>query len=343
MMRSLASTFFALIIGAIAQNTYSSDPPGIAFRLTPYYGIAVIHFENKTSIPVARIHGSPDYQAFMARTPDTQSSGEVSALCRLLPALNHLTYPLNSTIDMCTNADVIHTKALLASLKAATESYLGTNICYAILSLDDPSTHKAHVAQQALGALGLYQASRIVSTSKQFVVAYSPKTQPAFEEEPWPVLAVDYSAHWFNIGLYTIGEMGIVSSVEGFDVSSPRIDEEDQPGALRDALRHLFDHPPIGMELPRQLRHLILYGDDVYNPVLRDILTEVMRDGETMTPHARDLLRDANVSSSVFDGPANTARLAYVITNGVDFYLNAPSAPGCKWRSKLYPRGKSEL
>ncbi|ORX96835.1 hypothetical protein BCR34DRAFT_578346 [Clohesyomyces aquaticus] len=276
------------------------------------------------------------------RKDDTSAPTESSTICQLLaPALDRLPAAITSNIDICRNADVSYTKALLAFLKSATESYLGTNICYAAINLDDVSKHKASVALEALGALGLHQVLSIIQTSLSFVLAHKPRTAPAFDEEPWPVLAIDYSVHWFAVGLYTIGEDGIVDPVEGY-VGGPRIDEEDQLGALRDTLSHLFAHPPADIRLPGGLRHLVVYGDDANNEEFRRILAEALVNEQLPVQHIRDLLRDASVSSSVFDGPASTAYYAHVHMDTSDFE-RVPSAFGCKWRSKLYSEEKTEL
>jgi hypothetical protein len=108
---------------------------------------------------------------------------------------------------MCRDAEIASTKALLSSLKTAVESYLGTNICFASLSLDDVlEQHKVDVAQDALQALSLRQVLPTVQAAKQAVLAQRPDTSPTFDQEPWYILAVDHSLHWFNVGLYTTSE-----------------------------------------------------------------------------------------------------------------------------------------
>ncbi|KAF2259768.1 hypothetical protein CC78DRAFT_620735 [Lojkania enalia] len=281
--------------------------------------IAAIHLENGTSIPVAQVHGSPGCQDFM-RKNNTSASTEAGTFCRLLPqALDRLPPAITSNIDICRNADATHTKALLVTLKAATESYLRTNICYAALSLH-VLEHKVNVAHEALG----------------------PRPPPAFDEKPWTILAIDYSVHWFNVGLYAVGEHGIVDPVEGY-VRGPRVDEDNQLDALRDTLGHLFAHPPAEIRLPEELRHLIVYSGDAKNHEFRRILAEALLNVQLPTQHTRDLLRDANVSSSVFDGPVYTAYTAHVHMDTVNSKMNAPSAFGCKWRTKLYSEDRTEL
>ena len=259
----------------------------------------------------------------------------------VLPGTRSFTFRNYIEYRYLSNADVTHTKALLATLKAATESYLGTKVCHAAPSLDDASEPKAHVAHEALDALGLYQVLPTVHASKSFVLAYRPKTAPAFDEKPWAILAIDYSVHWFNVGLYTVGECGIVDPVEGF-VRGPRADEDNQLDALRDSLDHLFAHPPAEIRLPKDLHNLIIYGDDANNHDFARILAEALLN-QLPTDHARDLLRDANVSSSVFDGPAYSAYTAHIHMDTVDSEMNAPSAFGCRWRSNLYPEDRAEL
>ena len=277
------------------------------------------------------------------RKNNTSTSTKASTFCQLLsPVLDQLPSVITSAIDTCRNADVIHTKTLLATLKFATELYLGTNICYAALSLDDVSEHKANVAQEALSALGLHQVLPTIQASKSFVLAHRPKAAPTFEEKPWAVLAIDYSVNWFNVGLYTIGEDGIVDPVEGY-VGDPRIDEDNQLDALRDTLGQLFAHPPAETRLPEELRHLTVYGDDAKNHEFRRILAEALLKVGSPTQHTHDLLRDANVSSSIFGGSVYMAYAAHVHMDTVDFEMYAPFAFGCKWRSKLYSEDRTEL
>ncbi|KAF2272060.1 uncharacterized protein EI97DRAFT_437242 [Westerdykella ornata] len=335
-MRLSALHFLAFTSLAAAQYPSRPRAPGIAFRLTHDYGVAAIYLENGTSVPVAQVYGSPGYQEFM-RKNNTSASPEASKFCQLRSqAIDRLPSAATSKIDICRNADVIHTKALLSTLQAATESYLGTNICHAALILDDVSKHKVNVAHEALAALGLYQVLPTVQASKSFALAHRPKDAPAFDEKPWPVLVIDFSIHWFNIGLYTIGELGIVDPVEGY-VRGPTTDEENQLDALRDTLSHIFAHPPADMRLPEELRHLIVYGDDANNDEFRRILAAALRNVQLPTQQTR------NVLSSIFDGPAYTAYTAHVRMDTPEFETHAPSAFGCKWRSKLYSEDQTEL
>ncbi|KAF2819125.1 hypothetical protein CC86DRAFT_472278 [Ophiobolus disseminans] len=313
------------VLGVAGQHPTRPRAPGVAFELTPDYGVAAIHLKGGTFVPIARVQGSPAYQAFM-RKKSASAKAEDSTLCRLLaPALDRLPSAFGIDIDTCRDADVVSTKALLATLKTAVESYLGTNICFASLSLDDiGDQHQIDVAQEALQALHLRQVLPTVRGDKPVVVAHKPDASPGLDETPSIILALDYSLHWFNVGLYTSSE-GYVDPVDPL-VSGRKIDEEHQLDALRDALRYLFDHPPPEVNLVKDIRHLVVYGDDSNNSALHDLLAEVLD---------ADLVRDARVSSSVFDGPSYTAAVMYETMDTVDFEMDVRS-PSCQRRSKLY-------
>ena len=102
-------------------------------------------------------------------------------------------------------------------------------------------------------------------------------------------------------------------------------------------------HPPPDMKLPGELRHLVIYGDDAHNPTFHHVLSEALLNAQSPAEQTRNLVRDWNVTSSVFDGPAHTAHAAHVHMTTINFEMRAPSAFGCKWRSRLYSKGRTEL
>jgi hypothetical protein len=234
-------------------------------------------------------------------------------------------------LDACRDADVTATKALLAALKNAVESYLGRNICFAALTLDDLEGNKANVSQEALQALGLRQVLPTIPVAQSAVSAHKPKNFPGFDEEPWIVLAVEYSSHWFKIGLYTIDEC-FVLPIESF-VGSPIIGEDNQLDALGDALRHLFANPPENVTLSNQVHHLVVYGDDEKADVLSLLKTIV----------GADLVANAIVSNSVFDSVNMIAHTVHEVMGSPYFERSNPSAFGCQWRSALYRTYRDEL
>jgi hypothetical protein len=149
-------------------------------------------------------------------------------------------------------------------------------------------------------------------------------TPPAYDEEPWIILTIDYSKHWYNIGLITIGEDGLVDPVPGF-FKGPTIDKEQQLEAMGQSLRHIIANPPDDVhDLPKQIHQIMIYGDDAKNESLHNLLTRML---------GTDLVRNARVSNSIFDGTNFTAYTAHVHMDTFDF----PSPPwGCRWRSSLY-------
>ncbi|KAF2793034.1 hypothetical protein K505DRAFT_350231 [Melanomma pulvis-pyrius CBS 109.77] len=230
--------------------------------LTTVLGVAAQYPPHGTSVPVAQVQGPPGYQAFMRKNTASVAT-ENSTLCRLLsPALNRLPSAFGLDVDICRNADVNSTKALLETLKTAVESYLGTSICFVVLSFDDVEGRQVSAAQEALQALGLRQVLPTIRAAKSVVLAHMPNILPGSNREPWVVLAVDYSFHWFNVGLYTLDEIGIVDPIEG-TVRGPRIEEDNQLDALRDVLRHLFANPPPNANLPKQIHHLVVAHEEM--------------------------------------------------------------------------------
>jgi hypothetical protein len=83
----------------------------------------------------------------------------------------------------------------MSTLKTAIESYLGTNICFAALSLDDSKSYEASVAQETLQALGLRQVLSTVRAAGSVVRTHKPITLPGLDDKPWVVLVVDYSSN----------------------------------------------------------------------------------------------------------------------------------------------------
>lgn len=257
-----------------------------------------------------------------------------STLCRVLPpALDSLPSAVGLDVDICRHPDVTSIKALLATLRTAVESYLGTSVCFAALSLDDFEGDTVSVAQQALQAIGIRQVLPAIRAAKAEVLAHRPASLPDPEEEPWVVLAVEYSLHWFNVGLYTVDELGIVDPIQRA-VGGPKIGEDNQLDALRDALRQLLAHPPPNVNLPEKIHHLVVYGDDAKNQALHHLIATFLN---------ADLIRDAHVSSSVYDGVTIVARSAHVEMDTIDFETRNRPTFSCRWRSRLYRKDQNEL
>jgi hypothetical protein len=241
-------------------------------------------------------------------------------------------------IDIC-REDVTGTKALMSSLKTVVEAYLGTNICFASLSHDDVLGYQKHsyklkVAEEALQALGLRQVLPSIPVARSFICAHMPSEKvPAFDEEPWVVLAVEYSSHWFNMGLYTIEEDGKLDPIHGW-VEGLRVGEQNQLEVLKDRLRDIIASPPPGVDLPQQIRHLFLYGDDAKNNDLKLLLASMLDE---------DLVGNAHVSDSIYASVLYVADSCHVVMDTVDHEMRAEAAFGCKWRSKLYHEERTEL
>jgi hypothetical protein len=267
-------------------------------------------------------------------------TAEDSTICQWIsPTLNRLTSAFGLDIDVC-REDVTGTKALLSSLKTVVEAYLGTNICFASLSHDDVLGYQLHgskveVAERTLQALGLRQLMPSVPVATSIIRTYMPsESLPEFDEEPWIVVVVEYSSHWFNVGLYTIEEEGIVSPIHGW-VKELRVGEQNQLEALRNRLRDIIADPPPGVDLPQQIRYLYLHGNDAKNDALKPMLAAML--GEF-------LVGNAQVSDSVYESVLYMADSCHVYMDTVEFWMRQEEAAfGCKWRSKLYREERTEL
>jgi hypothetical protein len=79
-----------------------------------------------------------------------------STPCRMCsPTLRSLSNVFGVDIGFCRNADIVIVKALMSTLTTAVESYIGLNICFSALILDDAKSYEIKVAQEALQALSL--------------------------------------------------------------------------------------------------------------------------------------------------------------------------------------------
>jgi hypothetical protein len=295
---------------------------------------AAIHYKNGTTMPIAQIPGSPEYQAFMRRNSTTPVPD--STLCQWLsPALGRLPSAISSDIDVCRSADLVSTKALLSLLKASVESHLGTNICFASLVLDDPSSPHAKLAEQALSTLGLTQVMATTPRARRVLHSLQPDSAPAYDEEPWTVLVLEYDAHWYSFGLYTIEEDGVTSPIEGY-VHTPRIEVDGQMDALKKELKELFANMPQGVERTNDIRHLFVYGEDADNAELLDFLAENV---------GSSVVNARRTDASVYAGTSYMAWASYSIMDDVQFETSdlAKDAWICKWRSKLYLEDREEL
>jgi hypothetical protein len=254
---------------------------------------------------------------------------EVSALCQwVTPLLDRLPAALGLDMTSCRSTDLTSTKILMSSLRTAVESRLGTNFCFAALSVDDPLSHQSRLAEQALEQIGLRQIMPAGRRAKNVIRVFGPDNAPAYNEDPWLVLAMDYDTHWYNIGLYEIGEEGIVSPIEGF-VYGPRFDVENQLGAAKEELQNILSKTG-------HVQHIFLYGKQRENLELLDLLAE------TLGP---ELVNDARVDGSIWTSTSYMAETAHVRMDDIQFEMDPASNGvfGCKWRSKLYRDGHGEL
>jgi hypothetical protein len=254
---------------------------------------------------------------------------EASPFCQwVIAVLDRLPAALALDIISCRSADLTSTKALMSSLKTAVESHLGTNICFAALSIDDPLSYQNRVAEAALVQIGLRQIAGAGRTAKNVIRVFGPDSAPSYDEEPWLVLAVDWDTHWYNIGLYEIGEEGILSSVEYF-AHGPRFDVENQVEAAKGELQDIlskFEH----------IRHIFLYGKERQSFELLNLLTEML---------GPELVKDARGDDSIWTSTNYMAEVAHLRMDHPQFDTSpaGDAAFGCKWRSKLYRDRHEEL
>ncbi|KAI8933115.1 hypothetical protein NX059_009758 [Plenodomus lindquistii] len=339
----------AVTVAGLGAERYQA--PGVAFRLTPDYGsvvspcsinyglqfdsVASIYLKNRTSVPIAQVYGSPEYRGFM-RNVSIPAIKDKTALCRYIaPYLEYSNSLLGFTIGACRNADITSTLGVMHSLKTAVELYLGTNICYAALSLDAIEDHKKSAAEEALRAIGLRQVLPTSQVAKTIVAKHLPDYHeivngyvldaPWVLEDPWTVIAIDHSSHWYNIGLFTVEE-GISDPIDNF-TKGPEIDAERQLEAMERTLSHIIANPPSGIQIPEHIHHIELYGDDANNASFHKLLANMLGAG---------LVRDAKFSNSIFDSTDFSARAVYENMDNPYFERSDPAAWGCKWRSKLY-------
>jgi hypothetical protein len=254
---------------------------------------------------------------------------EGSTLCKwITPVLDRLPAALGLDVPSCRSVDFISVKTLLSSLETAVETRLGTNFCFAELSVEDPLSYQSRLAEQALQHIGLRQIMPPGRRAKNVIRVFGPDSAPAYDEEPWPVLAVDYDTHWYNIGLYEIGEEGMVSPIEGF-VHGQRFDVKNQLKAAKEELQNL--HSKSG-----HIQHMFLYGEQRDNQGLLDLLTETL---------GSELVADARVDGSVWTSTSYMAEAAHIRMDDIQFEMDPASvgAFGCRWWSKLYRDSHEEL
>lgn len=259
---------------------------------------------------------------------------EQTGMCQWVsPVLDFLPSGFVSKLPACRGDNLEGTKSLLAALKVAVESHLGANICFASLSVDDIEGTKSVVIQRALHSIGLRQVMPTVLPAKLIAYGSRPSVAPEYDEKPWLVLAVDYSHRWYNVGLYTVGEKGIIDPVDGF-IDQPTIDKQDQIASLRDSLNQMISDPPALYDIPQELRYVMIYGDDANSSALHAQLADILDP---------DLLRNSKVSKSIHDATHILSRNSHTFMDTADFEMSNKAAFGCKWRSRLYFDDRTEL
>ncbi|KAJ8118882.1 hypothetical protein OPT61_g211 [Boeremia exigua] len=194
------------------------------------------------------------------------------AICPLLiPALDKLSALFSSASDVCQSTNVRILKVMLELLNKAVESYLGTNICFAALVLDEIDGHMARSAQEALRALGLRRVLGTAWASRSVVRAHPLSIYNGTDMDLHTVLAIDYSSSWFNVGLYTIEEIGLVDPVLGL-VDGLKIGEAKQLEAFEETLRDVASKVPSDVQSPDTV---FLYGDQATNREIMGIIESV--------------------------------------------------------------------
>ncbi|RAR16232.1 hypothetical protein DDE83_000358 [Stemphylium lycopersici] len=217
--------------------------------------------------------------------------------------------------------------AHLLALITAVETYLGTNICFAELDLDVFEDHQISVTRDALHALGLRQVHTTRPASRSMTMAQRPDPAPEYDEEPKIILSIGHSPRWYTVDLFMVEDGAIEISFPDFR-SSTKMDEEHQLEEIERSLKHIFANSPSNVDLPNGIQELVVYGDDSKNESLGNLLARMLN---------ADLVRDARVSSSAFDGANLTARSVHEDMDRNHVEMRGLSAWGCQWRSALYP------
>jgi hypothetical protein len=248
------------------------------------------------------------------------------------PTLRSLSNVFGVDIGFCRNADIVIVKALMSTLTTAVESYIGLNICFSALILEDAKSYEIKVAQEALQALSLWQVFPTVRAAASVVDTQTLSTFCGLHDEPCVVLVVEHSSYWFNVGLCTIDEIGTVSLIDS-TVRRLTIGEVDQLNALEDTLRARFTNSPADVVLPHQIHHIVVYGDTAKDDVLNLL--------ETLL--GADLIHDTYKSNSVFDGVPYTAKFVHELMDTVEFEKRVQGSFDCEWRSKLHNEDHTEL
>jgi hypothetical protein len=259
------------------------------------------------------------------------SPPEASALCQwITPYLDRPPAALDLDIPSCRSPDFSSTKALLSSLKSAVEPRLGTNFCFAELSVDNPSSHQSRLAEQMLDHMELRQVIGAGPRAEHVIRRLGPEPDdaPAYDEEPWLVLTVEHGSDWYNVGAYEIGEEASLTYVEGY-IHGPRFGVETRLERVRKELQNITSN--LG-----HIKYMFLYGEQREDSELRGLLVEML---------GSELVNDARDDDSVWTSAGYMAEGEHFHMDRYDFENRYASttAFGCKWRLKLYRAGHNEL
>ncbi|MBE3041097.1 hypothetical protein IMZ48_00615 [Candidatus Bathyarchaeota archaeon] len=292
------------------------------------YRTAAIHYDNGSTVSVARIEGSPAYQDFMRR--DAALPPTARPLCDYIPPT------LGTLLGICTcpvGEDTASVEAVMRELRASVASSMGTNFCHANLVLwsrDHATDYQKQVIQQALTNIGLIQPTDGVLDGGSGAV-HTNGVGSAYERTLLRilVLAVDYSRYGLGAQLFWQDADGVVEWVRG----DHRLGAGPEEAA---ELLRAIAAPPFGDDptyvgwsdpTPTEISKLVLYGDAIldYNDVFQAAL------GDVLGPR---LVEDALAVDPVFAGTTWGARYAYERVNNWAF--NRDPAFGCCWWSKWH-------
>jgi len=271
---------------------------GVGFSLSLDYGTSVVYTENGTSIGVAKIEGSPAYKALMHAqtwlTPKTSQDDFRSRVpLQQMPLVSQLAN-VDSWCDrlpdwICTGSEeqsVITMSQMLQGLKAATESYLTTELSYVNIATPNKATENfTHVLASAATRASLQQDDVGILRANIWAANINTIEDYFCEESVRVVLALDYSRAGLTATLIEddCGMPYDLVTIHDRSVGTRQWSDDSWSKLVRE-FREFIAQGRREFGGNDAISKIVLLGESANDERLKDILREVLLDKDVLHP-----------------------------------------------------------
>ncbi|CVK91905.1 uncharacterized protein FMAN_06974 [Fusarium mangiferae] len=315
-------------------KSYSDvNAPGVAFALTPDHGTAAIFFGNGTSVAVARVEGTQAYKGLMLRQNTTftatDNPSNLKTSVSQLWGLKERFWKQPKTVE---DIDKSAVEPVLKGLRAAVEAYLGNSICFVKVAFSPREMNNGYLADIVAGAVrqsGLVEvwAGRPAAPIFALFSKWLDKGDSGLPESL--VLVIDKSEYGFQLALIHQEDGWVDVLRHNYHLYTATENITNRASSLQYALEEIikppFDYKLYGIQVPQNIKDLLIYCDDTWNPGFRSTLNATL--------DAR-LIQGAYQRQPVYAPARGLAENVFHILNNPTSHVRKTATFGCCWKSR---------